>query len=222
MSRQLFMGAFMYVPATFEEKRTPVLHGFMRAQPFASLITLGSSGLFASHLPLVLDDAVAPLGILRGHLSRANAQWRDLSAAVQPLAIFAGPHHYITPNWYPEKESSGKVVPTWNYAVIHAYGNLRIIEDPDWLLANVTSLTTIHEASSPSPWKVSDAPADYISSMLKGIVGVEIPIDRLEGKWKVSQNRSEMDRRGVAHGLRTLDTPENRAMEDLISSTFAS
>jgi transcriptional regulator len=211
----------MYVPAAFEEKRIPVLHDFIRAQPFASLITLGSSGLFASHLPLVLDDAVAPLGILRGHLSRANAQWREISAAVQSLAIFAGPHHYITPNWYPEKESSGKVVPTWNYAVIHAYGNLRIIEDPDWLLANVTSLTTIHEASSPSPWKVSDAPADYISSMLKGIVGLEFHIERLEGKWKLNQNRPEMDRRAVAEGLHALNTPESLAMEDLVRNTFA-
>jgi transcriptional regulator len=206
----------MYIPQANKEDRLPVLHKLMEQQPFASLVTMGASGLFASHIPMVVHRDGSNFGILRGHLSRANTQWRDYTPSVEALAIFSGPQHYITPNWYPEREASGKVVPTWNYAVVHAYGHLKVIEDGQWLMTHLESLTSIHEAESPVPWKVSDAPADYIASQVKGIVGLEIIIERLEGKWKVSQNRSEQDRSGVARGLQELNTSESLAMKALV------
>jgi len=205
----------MYIPRANKEDRIPVLHKLMEEQPFASLITVGSSGLFASHIPMVLEQNGA-MGRLKGHLSRANTQWRDYTPSVQALAIFSGPQHYITPTWYPEKQETGKVVPTWNYVVVHAYGHLKLIEDRDWLMAHLQSLVNIHEADSPVPWTVGDAPADYIASQVKGIVGLEMAIERIEGKWKVSQNRSEQDRRGVAKGLAELNTTESLAMKALV------
>ena len=155
--------------------------------------------------------------ILRGHISRANPQWREFDQSIEALAIFAGPQHYITPNWYPEKAEDGKVVPTWNYAVVHAYGTIRIIEDPAWLLNHLKSLTTQHEAASPRPWAVTDAPEDYIASQIRGIVGLEIPVSRLEGKWKVSQNKSDHTRQSIEHGLEDLGTSASLAMRDLVA-----
>ena len=207
----------MYIPRHHEETRLDVLHRLIESQPLASLVTMGSSGLFASHLPMVLHRDGETNGLLRGHLSRANSQWRDFSPSVDALAIFSGPQHYITPSWYPEKSETGKVVPTWNYAVVHAYGPLRIIEDPAWLLAHLNSLTSTHEANAPTPWQVSDAPADFIASIAKGIVGIELPIHRIEGKWKVSQNQSERTRAAVVEGLEELNTPESLAMRDLVA-----
>ena len=205
----------MYIPRANQEDRIDVLHKLMADQPFASLITVGSSGLFASHIPMVLEQNGA-MGRLKGHISRANTQWRDYSPTVEALAIFSGPQHYITPSWYLEKQETGKVVPTWNYVVVHAYGYLKVIEDREWLMAHLEKLTGIHEAESPVPWKISDAPADYVASQIKGIVGLEMDIDRLEGKWKVSQNRSAEDRTGVAQGLGELNTTESRAMKALV------
>jgi transcriptional regulator len=205
----------MYIPRANQEERIPVLHKLMEEQPFASLITMGSSGLFASHIPMVLEQNGAK-GQLRGHISRANTQWRDYSPSVEALAIFSGPQHYITPNWYPEKEETGKVVPTWNYVVVHAYGHLKVIEDAEWLMTHLASLTNIHEAESLVPWKIGDAPPAYIASIAKGIVGLEMTIERLEGKWKVSQNRSEQDRNGVAKGLAELNTKESLQMKALV------
>jgi transcriptional regulator len=205
----------MYIPRANQEDRIPVLHKLIGDQPFASLVTMGSSGLFASHIPMVLEHN-GRLGQLRGHISRANTQWRDYIPSVEALAIFSGPQHYITPNWYTEKQETGKVVPTWNYVVIHAYGYLKIIEDSEWLMAHLARLTNIHEADSPVPWKIGDAPADYIASLTKGVVGLEITIERLEGKWKVSQNRSEQDRSGVARGLSELNTTESLVMKALV------
>ena len=210
----------MYIPKAFEETRIPILHELIRSQPFSSLVTLGGSGLVASHIPLVLEDRPGSLGLLKGHLSRANPQWRDFSPDVPALAIFAGPQHYITPSWYPEKLSSGKVVPTWNYVVVHAYGHLRLVEDTDWLLDHLKTLTGIHESPFAEPWKITDAPADYIQSLSKGIIGIELSIDRLEGKWKLSQNRSETDRRGVVEGLDQLGTEASDAMKSLVEDTM--
>ena len=207
----------MYIPKFNEETRIPVLDGLMRLHPLASLITMGSSGLFATHLPVVLHRVDDTHAVLRGHISRANRQWRDYDPAVSALAIFAGPQHYITPNWYPEKAVSGKVVPTWNYAVVHAYGRLMIVEDPAWLLTHLNSLTNTHEATSAAPWKVADAPADYVESIAKGIVGLELCIERLEGKWKVSQNQNEQTRVSVAEGLAKLDTEASLAMRSLVN-----
>jgi transcriptional regulator len=207
----------MYIPKFNEETRVPVLDQLMRSHPLASLVTMGSSGLFATHLPVVLHRDSDRHAVLRGHLSRANQQWREYDPSVSALAIFAGPQHYITPNWYPEKAVTGKVVPTWNYAVVHAYGALRVIEDPAWLLTHLNLLTDTHEASSPAPWRVSDAPAGYVESIAKGIVGIELTIERLEGKWKVSQNQTEQTRVSVADGLAGLDTEASLAMRALVN-----
>ncbi|HTH52738.1 MAG TPA: FMN-binding negative transcriptional regulator [Edaphobacter sp.] len=206
----------MYIPRHHEETRIDVLDRLMCSQPLASLVTMGSSGLFASHLPMLLHRESDDHAVLRAHLSRANRQWRDLSPDVQALAIFSGPQHYITPGWYPEKAETGKVVPTWNYAVVHAYGPLRLIEDPEWLLAHLNTLVDTHEASQPAPWSVSDAPEEFISSLLKGIVGLEMKIERLEGKWKVSQNQTERTRASVMQGLASLGTEPAVAMRDLV------
>jgi transcriptional regulator len=190
------------------------------SHPLGTLVTLGASGLFASHIPMVLENDGSEFGVLRGHISRANTQWRDFVPSVDALCIFAGHQHYITPNWYPGTAEHGKEVPTWNYAVVHAYGPLRVIDDERWLLDFVTRLTDIHEAPSPAPWKVSDAPEDFTKAMLKGIVGLEIPIRRLEGKWKVSQNRTDEDREGVVEGLSKLNTKESLAMRDLVEKAL--
>lgn len=206
----------MYIPRANMEDRIPVIHKLMEEQPFASLITMGTSGLFASHIPMVLEQDGTPLGRLKGHIARANPQWRELSPSIEALAIFSGPQHYITPSWYPEKQLSAKVVPTWNYVVVHAYGHLKVIEDSQWLMDHLESLVKIHEAGSPVPWEIGDAPADYIASQIKGIVGLEMVIERLEGKWKVSQNRSEQDRVGVAEGLAELNTEKSLAMKALV------
>ena len=210
----------MYIPRANEEKRISVMQALMVSQPLGTLVTLGASGLFASHIPMVLEDDGSQFGTLRCHISRANAQWRDFTPTVDALAIFAGHQHYISPNWYPEIKEHGKEVPTWNYVVVHAYGPLKVIQDEQWLLAHVKSLTNIHEAASPVPWKVEDAPAEFIASMLKGIVGFELNIQRLEGKWKVSQNRTEREREGVIEGLAKLNTPGSLAMKALVEKAF--
>jgi transcriptional regulator len=206
----------VYIPRFNEETRLDVMHALIESQPFATLVTMSSSGLIASHIPMVLNRTEGPHGTLRCHLSRANKQWRDLTPSTEALAIFSGAHHYISPNWYPEKAEDGKVVPTWNYAVVHAYGPIRLVEDPTQLLAHLNALTTQHESRFPTPWQVGDAPADYIASQMKGIIGIELPITRIEGKWKVSQNKSERALRAVEQGLEDLNTPEALAMRDLV------
>jgi len=206
----------MYIPRANEEKRVSVMQALMVSHPLATLVTLGAHGLFASHIPMVFEDDGSPFGVLKGHISRANPQWRDFTPAVDALAIFAGDQHYVSPSWYSEEGEHAKQVPTWNYAVVHAYAPLKVIEDEQWLLAHVNSLTNIHEAAFPVPWKVSDAPEDFIGSLLKEIIGLELSIRRLEGKWKVSQNRTERERKGVIDGLIKLNTPESLAMKALV------
>jgi transcriptional regulator len=190
----------VYVPTHFEETRTDVLHALIRAHPLAALVTQTPDGLVANHLPFEIDPDPAPFGTLRGHMARANPQWRTPSDA-PALAIFQGPSAYVSPAWYATKQDTGRVVPTWNYAVVHAHGPLRVIHDRDWLREFVTRLTTRHEAARPDPWQVTDAPVDYIDTQLAAIVGIEMPIAQLEGKWKVSQNRPPADRAGVVEGL---------------------
>jgi transcriptional regulator len=206
----------MYIPKHNEENRVPVMQALMVSHPFATLVTLGAHGLFASHIPIVFEDDGSQFGVLRAHISRANTQWRDFTPSVDALAIFAGDQHYISPSWYSEDGEHARQVPTWNYAVVHAYARLKVIEDEHWLLAHVTSLTNIHEGKFSAPWKVSDAPPDFIKSMLHGIVGLELPIQRLEGKWKISQNRTERERKGVVAGLTKLNTHESLAMKALV------
>jgi transcriptional regulator len=192
----------MYLPAHFAESRVEVLHEAIRDAGLATLVTSGPSGLDATHLPLLVEPEPGPLGRLVGHLARANPQWRDAPERAAALAIILGPDAYVTPSWYPSKQETGRVVPTWNYLSIHAHGTVRFFEERDRLLDLVTRLTDRHEQARPHPWKVADAPVDYLDGMLGGIVGVELAITRLEGKWKASQNRSEPDRRGVEEGLR--------------------
>lgn len=207
----------MYIPKANEETRLEVLHDLIESHPLASLVTMGSSGLFASHLPMVLERKSSTHGLLKAHLSRANKQWRAFLPEVEALAIFSGPQHYISPSWYPEKKETGKVVPTWNYAVVHVYGHLKVIEDPAWLLEHLNALTTVNESAFSEPWQVSDAPADYVALLLNGIVGLEMPIERIEGKWKASQNQPERNRTGVVEGLERLNTPESLAMKTLVA-----
>ncbi len=190
----------MYLPKHFEQHDPAALHGLMREHPLATLVTLGSDGPTADHIPLEFIATEGAHGLLRGHVARANPLWQQ--AAGRPvLAVFCGPQAYITPSWYPSKAATHKVVPTWNYTVVHVHGVLRAVDDAPWLRALVGGLTDHHEAPRAQPWAVSDAPDDYVQQMLRAIVGIEIPVTRLVGKWKISQNRSETDRLGVADGL---------------------
>jgi transcriptional regulator len=191
----------VYVPSQFSEERVPVLHEMMQRIRLGTLVTFGDDGLVASHVPMLVDAEPGPFGMLSGHLARANPQSRAVRSPVQALAIFIGPEAYISPAWYATKPLTGKVVPTWNYVAVHAYGELRLIDDQARLLTHVTRLTAAQEAARAEPWKVSDAPADFIAGMVKGIVGFELVIARLEGKWKMSQNRPAEDRAGVVEGL---------------------
>jgi transcriptional regulator len=192
----------MYTPKAFEVTDLPLLHAAMKHSDLATLVTTTRQGLVATHLPLLLDESKGKYGMLSGHISRANLQWQETDTNAEALIIFLGLDTYVTPNWYPAKQETGRVVPTWNYAAIHAYGRLSFTEDPEWLRAMVTALTNKHEASFPAPWQVSDAPKTFIDSQLKAIVGFEFEILRLEGKQKFNQNRSAEDRLGVIEGLR--------------------
>ncbi|RDI55075.1 FMN-binding negative transcriptional regulator [Microvirga subterranea] len=211
----------MYQPPHFREDRLQVQHGLIRAHPLGMLVTNGSSGLVANPLPFVLDAAASPLGTLKAHLSRANGQWRDLDPDQEVLTIFQGVDAYVTPSWYETKRETGKVVPTWNYAVVQAYGRMTVIDDPDWLRRQIGELTAAHEASRPEPWAVDDAPAPFIAAQIKGIVGIEIEITRIEGKWKVSQNRPETDRLGVAAGLRSIGDDAAHRMAEMVDAKGA-
>jgi transcriptional regulator len=191
----------MFLPDHFRVEDIPEMHALMRGRPFATLISTGSLGLYATHLPTVLKDD-GPNGVIECHLSRANPHWKDLADGKEALMIFQGPEGYITPNWYPSKAAHGKVVPTWNYAVVHAYGRPEVMKEKDWLLRHVGELTAQQEKTEAKPWALSDAPDAYIEVMLRGIVGFRFEIGRLEGKWKMSQNREMQDRLGVIDGLR--------------------
>jgi transcriptional regulator len=209
----------MYLPAQFEEKQLDVLHQLILAHPFGTLVTLDASGLNANHIPFEIDPETspsAPFGTLRAHVARANPVWRDFDPAVAALAVFQGAHAYITPSWYQTPQEAGKV-PTWNYMVVHASGPLRIIDDATWLRAAVDRLAARHEAAFDTPWSMADAPRDYIDRQLAAIVGIEIPLTNLIGKWKVSQNRPQADREGVAQALRMRGDADSLAMADAVA-----
>ena len=191
----------MYQPPHFIETRLDILHGLVRAHPLGLLISNGPDGPLANSVPFLLDPAPLPHGKLRAHLAKANPQWRALENGAQALVVFPGADAYVSPSFYPAKAEHGKVVPTWNYIAVHAYGRAEVFTDAERLLGVVSALTDRHEGSRAQPWKVSDAPADYIEGMLKAIVGFALPIERLIGKRKLSQNRSAADIAGVREGL---------------------
>jgi len=203
----------MYVPRHFSIEDPACLHEFMRAHPLATLVTHGAEGLDANHVPLMVRGAEGAERLV-GHVARSNPLWED-HADEHVLCVFQGPDHYISPSAYPSKVEHGKVVPTWNYAVVHARGLLRVIDDRDWLHALVTDLTHAHEAGQAAPWNVTDAPVDYIERMLGAIVGIEIEVTEMVGKWKVSQNQVATNRAGVVQALSGGDEAA-RAMGGLV------
>jgi transcriptional regulator len=206
----------VYTPKAFEVKDLAILQSAMKQSELATLVTTTTRGLVATHLPLTLDENKGEYGILTGHVSRANEQWRETDPEAEALIIFLGLDTYVSPSWYPAKQETGRVVPTWNYAAIHAYGRLTFFDDPERLRILVTELTRKHEASFPAPWQPTDAPAVYIDSQLKAIVGFEFRILRLEGKQKFNQNRSAQDRMGVIEGLRALGDERKTQVAELM------
>ena len=202
----------MYQPPHFVEDRLEVQHALIIENPLGLLISNGSYGLSADPVPFVLDPDRGPLGTLRAHIARANRLWQGQDPKSEILIVFQGPQHYVSPGWYPTKQETGKVVPSWNYVAVHAYGHLTIIEDTTWIKAQIEALTQGHEQDQAQPWSVDDAPDAYITAQMRAIIGLEIRIERMIGKVKVSQNRPEADRRGVAKGLDATDTDAAQAM----------
>jgi transcriptional regulator len=194
------------------------MHGLIRARPLATLVTMSSSGLNANHIPLHLSESPAPLGTLQGHVARANPMLSDLERDMEVLAVFHGPDAYITPSWYATKRETGKVVPTWNYAVVHAYGYVRVVDDASWLRAQLNALTAHNEASFPEPWSVSDAPHEFTEKLIGNIVGFEMVISRLSGKWKASQNQPQQNQAGVIDGLKANGRQDSSAMAALVEA----
>ena len=211
----------MYTPRAFALDDLPQLQQLIRHTRLAQLVTVGEQGLQASHLPLLLNPDEGPNGTLYGHVAKANRQWEDLQQGSEALVIFAGAEAYVSPGFYPTKAEHGKVVPTWNYLAVHAYGKAEVFSDAARLLSLVTALTDRHEAGRAQPWQVSDAPADYIEGMLKAIVGFALPIERLIGKRKLSQNRSPADIAGVREGLSASQDVRDQHLARLIAQGVA-
>jgi transcriptional regulator len=206
----------MYLPKTHEETRLDVLHALITAHPLGTWVEAGEDDLVVNHIPFVLDPSRGQRGTLIGHVARANPVWKGPSGRVPGVVTFRGPQSYITPSWYPSKHEHGKAVPTWNYAVVTAHGRPEFTEDRRWLYEHLRQLTAAHEERQALPWKIDDAPADFTEKMVAAIVGVEIPIDRIEGKWKTNQNRPEPDKLGVVAGLLGKGDDESVAMAALV------
>ncbi|MEX5591577.1 FMN-binding negative transcriptional regulator [Pseudomonas orientalis] len=211
----------MYTPRAFAIDDLPQLQQLIQHTRLAQLVTMGENGLQASHLPLLLNPDEGPNGTLYGHLAKANPQWRELQNGHEALVIFAGADAYVSPAFYPAKAEHGKVVPTWNYMAVHAYGKAQVFNDAERLLKVVSALTERHESGRPQPWAVSDAPADYIDGMLKAIVGFALPIERVIGKRKLSQNRSAADVAGVREGLAASTDVRDQALARFIPQGVA-
>jgi transcriptional regulator len=207
----------VYQPPHFREDDRETQHALIRAHPLGLLISAGASGLIANPVPFLIDADAAGPGTLRAHLARANAQWRDLDGLAECLAVFRGPDAYVTPSWYATKRETGKVVPTWNYTTVQVWGRPRLVSDEAWLRRQIDDLTRAQEAGRAEPWSVADAPPTFTAAQLRAIVGIEIAITRIAGKWKVSQNRPEADRAGVAAGLRHEAGPDD-AMAGLVAA----
>jgi transcriptional regulator len=205
----------MYQPDHHRVDDLSLMHALMRARPLVALVSGGAAGLYATHLPTVLKDD-GPYGVIEFHLARANPHWKYLAELDEALIIFQGPQGYITPNWYPSKTEHAKVVPTWNYAVVHAYGRPEVMQDKDWLRGHVAELTAQQESNEVEPWALTDAPETYIEVMLRGIIGFRFAITRLEGKWKMSQNREMKDRDGVVRGLEKRGVGDDLEMAEIV------
>ena len=208
----------MYVPKSNAESRPEVLQDFMEAHPFATLVTASTDGLFATHLPLVLDRTRGKYGTLEGHVARANPHHRQTLVTPEALVIFTGANAYITPSWYAAKAEHGRVVPTWNYVAVHAYGTINFRDDHAFLRRHLDALTNGHESKRDHPWAVSDAPEEFITQLEQAIVGFELPISRLEGKWKMSQNRSAADIDGVVRGLAGSSAEGDRVVAGIVQA----
>ncbi|BBK37653.1 transcriptional regulator [Allostella sp. ATCC 35155] len=206
----------LYNPPHFREQDRAVLDDHIRRMAFATLVTAGADGPIVSHLPMLLLPDPAPGGALIGHVARANPQWRQSDLDKPALAMFGGPHAYVSPQWYPGKREHGRVVPTWNYAVVHVTGRLTVLDDPDAVLDIVTRLTNVHEAGFATPWTVDDAPPEFVRAQLKGIVGLRLEIASVEGKLKLSQNRTPADREAVAAGLEERGDPPSSGVAGLM------
>ena len=211
----------MYQPAHFREDRLDVQHDLIRGDPLGLLVSAGAGGLVADHIPFVIDNAAGALGTLRCHVARANPAWQALQAVTECLVVFQGPQAYVTPSWYPTKRETGRVVPTWNYATVHAWGRPRVIEDAAWIRAQIAALTGQMEGPRAEPWAVDDAPEPFVAAQIRAIVGIEILIARIEGKWKVSQNRTAADQAGVVAGLRSEGGPTAAPMAALVGAHLA-
>ncbi|ARQ02155.1 FMN-binding negative transcriptional regulator [Pseudorhodoplanes sinuspersici] len=212
----------LYIPPHFREADKDRLHAEIARIGFATLTTVGPDGPLISHLPVVLDKTIGAFGQLRCHVARANRQWRDSDFSKAALAVFMGPDAYVSPSWYPSKKEHGKAVPTWNYVSICARGRIEVVQDRDELAAHVAELSNLHEAAFPEPWQINDAPPDYLERQLKGIVGFRFTIDALEGKMKLSQNRSEADRSGVAAGLSVSPDASAQAIAGMMTTANSS
>ncbi|TCT07005.1 FMN-binding negative transcriptional regulator [Paralcaligenes ureilyticus] len=206
----------MYLPPVFREDQIGLLHDLIRTHPLATLVTAGPGGLMANLIPFLFYPDEGEHGTLRAHLSRGNPQWKELAQADECMVVFQGANGYITPSWYQTKKETGKVVPTWNFVTVHAWGTPCMQEDPAWLSSHLHDLTYSQEHARVPPWKIEDAPADFIATQMKAIIGLEIAVGRMEGKWKVSQNRPQVDRLGVVEGLRAQGEP-SRVMADLVA-----
>lgn len=206
----------MYLPKAFEESRTEVLHAFVRAHPLAAIVMHVDGELCADHIPLILQPHRAPNGLLLGHVARANPLWLRAGDGAACLAVFRGVDHYISPNGYATKAQTGKVVPTWNYETVHVNGTIRAIDDRAWLRGFLETLTQEHERTQPRPWRIDDAPADYVETMLGAIVGIEITVQRMTGKAKLSQNQPAENRRSLVAALRSAGDSASTAMADAI------
>ena len=191
----------MFTPNIFKETDLDILHGLIRSHPLGTWITSKEDVLDVNHIPFVLDITRGKYGVLKAHVNRANPVWRSLPTAKESIVTFQGADSYISPSWYPSKQEHGKVVPTWNYVVLHAHGTPRAMTSEDWLYQHLNELTDQHESERDKSWKVSDAPSDFTERMIQGIVGIEIPISNLQGMWKTSQNKQHSDKEGVINGL---------------------
>ena len=208
----------MYLPAAFKETDPRVLRDFIRAHPLATFVSLDQGELCANHFPMLIENGDDGAPVLRGHVARANPLWKSIGAGARALAIFHDAGLYVTPSWYPSKREDGRVVPTWNYVAVHVSGSARAVDDPQWLRSFLTRLTDANESARASPWRITDAPEDHIERQLKAIVGVELAVVQMTGKWKVSQNRAAKDAEGVVAGLREQGDATSLTMADWVDA----